>query len=141
MNNFPVKRVAKLVMIDPDGNYLLMCRSDHPVFGRDVDLPGGTIEEGETMREGMVREAFEEAGVHIDVVRTKEIHLGSELAKNGTQYEYMLYTIQPTTRPEIKMSWEHSSYEWLNREAFLQKAESANDRYMRMVAEWLRVHK
>ena len=35
-----MKKVAKLVMIDPDGKYLLMYRSDHPTFGTDPDLPG-----------------------------------------------------------------------------------------------------
>ena len=44
-----MKKVAKLVIIDSDDKYLLMHRSDHPTFGVDPDLPGGTLEDDETM--------------------------------------------------------------------------------------------
>lgn len=40
-----MKQVAKLVIIDDRGKYLLMQRSSHPTFGDDPDLPGGTLEE------------------------------------------------------------------------------------------------
>ena len=52
-------KVAKLLLIDPRGHLLLLERSNHPRFGNDPDLPGGTLEEGESLRETMVREVFE----------------------------------------------------------------------------------
>ena len=48
-----MKKVAKLVIVDKDEKYLLMYRSNHPTFGNDPDLPGGTVEEGESLELAM----------------------------------------------------------------------------------------
>lgn len=118
-------------MIDPDGKHLLLYRSDHPQFGNDADIPGGIVEDGESMVEAMLREVVEEAGVEIDPGDVREVYSGSEYSKHGTQCT--LYIARLNNRPEIVMSWEHSAYEWLDKEVFLQKAKSANDTYMHMV--------
>lgn len=128
-----MKKVAKLILIDPENNYLLMYRSDHPTFGRDPDLPGGTLEDGETLMETMIREVEEEAGVMVDAQAVKEVYSGTDYSKHGTHYA--LYRAQLKTRPAIKMSWEHSAYEWLSRDIFLEKIKDAEDTYMRMVYE------
>lgn len=57
-----MKTVAKLVIADSDDKYLLMYRSDHPTFGIDPDLPGGTMVDDEDALETMTREVKEEAG-------------------------------------------------------------------------------
>lgn len=126
-----MKKVAKLLIIDPEDNYLLMYRSDHPTFGRDPDLPGGTLEDGETLLETMIREVEEEAGVAIDEKEVTEVYSGTDYSKHGTYYA--LYRVKLVARPEIKMSREHSSYEWLDRDTFLQKVKDASDTYMQMV--------
>lgn len=61
-----MKKIAKLVIVDNDGKYLLMHRSAHPTFGDDPDLPGGTLEDNELPLEAMTREVYEEAGIAID---------------------------------------------------------------------------
>jgi 8-oxo-dGTP pyrophosphatase MutT (NUDIX family) len=126
-----MKKVAKLVLVDGSNNCLLMYRSNHPTFGDDPDLPGGTLEEGELVSETMVREVQEEIGFSIAIDMAKEIYSGSDFSKNGTHYS--LFIAQLNERPEITMSWEHSSYEWLSHEDFLEKARSANDTFMHMV--------
>lgn len=126
-----MKKVAKLVIVDPVGRHLLMYRSNHPVFGDDPDLPGGTLEEGEESLETMVREVHEEAGIKIDGLSVEEIYVGTDYSKHGTQYS--LYTVTVKDAPEVVMSWEHASYEWLDRDDFLDKAKNANDTYMHMV--------
>lgn len=131
-----MKRVAKLVIVDGRGKYLLMQRSDHPAFGNDPDLPGGTLEEGELPIETMVREVFEEAAVVIDQASVTEIYSGTDYSAHGTQYS--LYTAELQHTPEITMSWEHSLYEWLDRDVFLEKTSKANDTYMHMVHDVLK---
>lgn len=130
-----MKQVAKLIIVDGRGKYLLMHRSDHPTFGNDPDLPGGTLEEGELPLETMIREVFEEAAVKIDQGEVTEVYAGTDYSTHGTHYS--LYVTELRYTPEITMSWEHSLYEWLDRDAFLEKAGKANDTYMRMVHDVL----
>lgn len=128
-----MKKAAKMLMIDPEDRYLIMYRRDHPTFGEDPDLPGGTMEDGETMLEAVLREVAEETGVGVDEGSAKELYSGTEYSAHGTLYA--LFVARLDARPEITMSWEHSSYEWLTKDAFIQKARSANDTYMHMVAD------
>lgn len=131
-----MKQVAKLVIIDGTGKYLLMQRSNHPIFGNDPDLPGGTLEEGELPLETMIREVFEEAAIVIDRGSVTEVYAGTHYSTHGTHYSLYVAKLQHT--PEVVMSWEHSFYEWLDRELFLEKASQANDTYMHMVYDVLK---
>lgn len=118
-------------MIDSDDRYLLMYRSDHPTFGIDPDLPGGTLEDKETTLEAMLREVQEEAGVVISKDDVREVYSGNDYSTHGTHYT--LFVVSLKMRPDIKMSWEHSSFVWLDRNDFLKEARSAKDTYMHMV--------
>jgi 8-oxo-dGTP pyrophosphatase MutT (NUDIX family) len=126
-----MKKVAKLLIIDGHGKHLLMYRNKHPRFGNDPDLPGGTLEEGEQPLETMLREVFEEVGVVIDREGVKQIYSGIGYSIHKTHYS--LFVTKLLDRPVVSMSWEHSSYEWLDRDMFLEKTKNAKDTYMHMV--------
>ena len=126
-----MKQVAKLVLIDENGSHLLMHRSNHPTFGLDPDLPGGTLDDGEQPIETMIREVFEEAGITIDSSQVTQLYQGTDYSAHGT--EYSLYAATVGARPVVTMSWEHSSFEWIDRAEFLAKAGAATDTYMHMV--------
>lgn len=128
-----VKRVAKLVVVDKNGSYLLLQRSNHPTFGNDPDLPGGTLEDGEVPLQTMLREVQEEIGVTIDATLPKEVYSGTEYSQHGTHYT--LYFAKIDSRPEVVLSWEHSGCEWLSFEEFIEKVENAKDTYLHMVAD------
>jgi len=131
-----MKQVAKLVIIDGRGKYLLMQRSDHPTFGKDPDLPGGTLEEGELPLETMIREVLEESAITIDPASVSEAYSGTGYSTHGTHYS--LYVAELLYTPEVVMSWEHSLYEWLDKDIFLEKASKARDTYMHMVYDILK---
>lgn len=127
------KTVAKVMIVDQDDQYLLMYRSDHPMFGTDPDLPGGTQEDDETEFETMLREAQEEAGVTLDSAAAREIFSSTDYSDHESKYA--LFGIRVGNRPDIIMSWEHSSYEWIPRHEFIDKCRAANDSYMHMVGD------
>lgn len=129
-------KVAKLVVVDGDNKYLLMYRSSHPLFGMDPDLPGGTLEDGEQPLDTMIREVQEEAGVDVLASQARLLYQGTDYSLHNT--EYSLYTATFDTRPKVTLSWEHSSYEWLSRDEFLEKARPAKDTYMQMVYDTLK---
>lgn len=131
-----MKKVAKLVIIDPDGKYLLMQRNNHPTFGMDPDLPGGTLEDGEAPLQTMLREVQEETSVIINPDDVHEVYSGVEYSAHGTHYT--LFVMNTDFRPEIVTSWEHCTYEWLGRDEFLQKSKKANDTYMQMACDVLK---
>jgi 8-oxo-dGTP pyrophosphatase MutT (NUDIX family) len=126
-----MKKVVKLLIIDPTSKYLLLYRDDHPVFGTDPDLPGGTLESGETLLETLLREVQEESGVIIKQDNVSEVYSGTDYSAHGTHF--VLFIANFKSRPEIKISWEHSSYKWLERNDFLKESKNAKDTYMHMV--------
>lgn len=131
-----MKQVAKLVIIDSDNKYLMMYRSDHPTFGIDPDLPGGTVEVGETLVEAMLREVKEEAGIKLTANDVEEVYSGTAYSAHGTHYS--LFVSKLNTQPQVMKSWEHSSYAWLDRNEFLEKSKAAKDTYMHMVSDVLK---
>lgn len=130
-----MKTVAK-ILIKHSEEYLMMYRSDHPTFGVDPDLPGGTGEDGESQRVTALREVYEETGLKLKLSEVRKIYAGTDYSRNGTFYA--LFIAELAEKPAITMSWEHSSFEWVSRTNFVDKAASANDTYMHMAAETLR---
>ena len=125
-----MNKVAKLVIVDNKGKYLLLYRNAHPTFGDDPDVPGGTSEDDETPIETMVREVYEETGIVVDKTKVSRIYEGTDYSMYETHYS--LFFLKLNNRPDVVISREHSSYEWLDRNEFLEKAEHARDIFMHM---------
>ncbi len=128
-----MKKAAKTLLIDKDDQYLLLYRSNHPTYGNDPDLPGGSVEKGESTVDAVIREVEEETGIIVKSV--EELYAGLDYSIHGTHKS--LFLARVGERPAVQLSWEHQSYEWISRAEFLEKAKSANDSYMRMVYEVL----
>ena len=125
--------VAKLIMVDENDQYLMLYRSNHPVYGDDPDVPGGTAEPGETLLSAAKREVYEEVGVNVSEMT--EIYRGSQYSRSGIVMS--LFITQVGVRPKIAISWEHKSYEWLSKDNFTQISKNANDPFMHMVHDVL----
>lgn len=128
-------QVAKVLLVDPDGFGLLLLRSDHPTFPNDPDLPGGTVEVGEAVDVAAIREVLEETGIDIADVSLTHLYTGSEYSHHDTTYT--LYSATLPNRPEVVISWEHASYEWVPLDEFVSRAGAATDTYMQMVHDTL----
>jgi 8-oxo-dGTP pyrophosphatase MutT (NUDIX family) len=128
-----MSKVAKAVLIAPNDRYLLLHRSDHPTFGTDPDLPGGTWEKGESLIDTVVREVKEEIDMDLDRARLQKIYEGNAYSVHGTHYE--LFSIEVRETSAITLSWEHSRYQWLEKSEFITQSRHAKDTFMHMVAD------
>ena len=126
-----MNKAAKLIIVDTSEKYLLLKRDNHPLFGDDPDLPGGTLEGDESPIDTMAREVYEEAGITIDTNTVQLLYEGTEFSKRGDQFSLYITTV--AEQPAVTLSWEHVSFAWLSREEFLCECKVANDTYMHMV--------
>ncbi|HWF82766.1 MAG TPA: NUDIX domain-containing protein [Streptosporangiaceae bacterium] len=69
----PMRRAARVVLLDPDDRVLLMRYDDGPPNGSHWTTPGGGLEPGESHPQAALRELAEETG-WTDIVLTGEIH-------------------------------------------------------------------
>src|SRR5437764_14710744 len=79
-----------------DGRALLIRRGSEPLRG-EWSIPGGSLELGETLEEGVARELLEETGLEVRVLELIEVFdriyvattAGSE-AKRGPRFHYVI---------------------------------------------------
>ncbi|HWD62268.1 MAG TPA: NUDIX hydrolase [Humibacter sp.] len=66
---------AGLLVVHRDAGVLLQHRAEWSHFGGTWGLPGGARHEGESARQGAIREASEEAGVPAELIRARYLSL------------------------------------------------------------------
>jgi 8-oxo-dGTP diphosphatase len=84
------------VIID-DGRALLIRRGTEPLIG-EWSIPGGTLELGETLEEGVARELLEETGLEVRVLELIEVFdriyvestAGEQQPKKGPRFHYVI---------------------------------------------------
>jgi ADP-ribose pyrophosphatase YjhB (NUDIX family) len=81
--------LAVIVAIIDDGRVLLTKREDFEVWC----LPGGGVEEGESLSEGAIREAKEETGLDVELIRLVGVY--SRLGGGMNDVHAVLYTAKP----------------------------------------------
>jgi 8-oxo-dGTP diphosphatase len=84
------------VIID-QGRALLVRRGNEPLLG-EWSIPGGTLELGETLEEGVAREVFEETGLRVRVLELIEVFdriyvestAGANEGRKGPRFHYVI---------------------------------------------------
>jgi 8-oxo-dGTP pyrophosphatase MutT (NUDIX family) len=127
-----MKTVAKILIFDAENNALVLRRSEtHPNYPHEADLPGGYVEDGEDEETAVQREVAEEAGLDIpvdDMVFARRIiH-----EQNDVLYVARIDAV----KPEVKISREHESYEWVPSSS-LREALDTKDNYMDVAREYI----
>ena len=114
--------VQKALVLNKNDEILILRRS-----GTDTrrplewDLPGGALDEGEDLTQGVEREITEETG--LKTVGTHVIYAKTELRKweTGEASVNFIFYASRTDRSEVKLSYEHDQYEWLPIEEAIKK--------------------
>src|SRR5690606_9725960 len=90
---------------------------DHPTESGKWGIPGGKLEEGESLTEGALREIFEETSIRV----SKANYVGHLfIRKRGVvEYIFHMFHIQ-VTEAKVRLSNEHTDYRWLTAEEVKQ---------------------
>lgn len=106
-------RGAKAVILDHEDNMLILYRSGtHPYAPHTPDLPGGKVEEEESMIDGLIREIKEEAGIVLRGNSPLLVSSHTEMDYFGYDYYLELYEIRFDERPIVLLGTEHEKLEW-----------------------------
>jgi 8-oxo-dGTP diphosphatase len=91
---------------------LFLLRSPEKPEGGKWGVPGGKLEKTETITEGLIRETFEETGIHLNpsLVRYFKKYW---VDTKGTHFEYHLYYYNIRSIPAVLLSKEHTDYQWV----------------------------
>ena len=86
-------------MVIENGRALLIRRGSEPLLG-EWSIPGGTLELGETLEEGVARELLEETGLQVRVLELIEVFdriylestagTGTDAPKKGPRFHYVI---------------------------------------------------
>lgn len=122
-----VESAAKTLIINEKNEVLVLTIGEYkgrPEKSHTPDLPGGQIEigDGETEMNGAIREAEEEAGIILkpEAMFLAYTRTGAYKPENKS-ISFALYVAYLDYTPEVVVSWEHASYEWVPLTELLEK--------------------
>lgn len=107
-------RGSKAILIDDQDHILIVRRSKtHPYVPLTLDIPGGQVEEGESMIDGLVREIFEETAIVVDPSQPRLLGTKDVTGYFGKDYYIELFEVAVGPRPNVTLDYEHDSFEWV----------------------------
>ena len=103
--------VAAHALIQKDGRFLVTKRktTDDYMPGK-WDLPGGTVEAGETVEQGLLREVAEETGVTVHIKGPLSVF--TTLTQLPTRQNVTIIFSCDWTAGDVQMT-EHDEYRWV----------------------------
>ncbi len=106
----------KAIVLNDQGQILLLQRSEKAGGGGMGSFPGGALENMEDPYEGMQREIVEEA--QLEVSELTPFYVRSYPDKENNFCVILAYKCVSKNQ-DVKLNWEHDDYKWLSREEVL----------------------
>jgi 8-oxo-dGTP pyrophosphatase MutT (NUDIX family) len=114
----------KTVIRHSDGTYLILRRSDTDTQNPlEWDLPGGMIDQGETLESGAMREIVEEVGGKLAIIKFLPRFTQNAMTKiKGENLNYLkIIYVALATKKDVQLSFEHDMYEWVEGAEFIKR--------------------
>ena len=117
------RKIVLTGIINYKDEYLVVQRSKNDDFLPGVwEFPGGNIEDDELIYDALKRELFEEVGFLINDNNIRLVHYYDEIKEKKEKYHYIEldFLIKVESKNiNIKLSDEHDSYCWINKDSDL----------------------
>lgn len=117
------------------GSVIFRIEEKKPIFlllseNRHWGFPKGNIEEGESERETAIRETIEETGIsNLRFVNNFFEKIEYFYRRGGvTIHKEVVYFLSETEQREVKLSFEHQRYIWLDFEESMKKLSFENEK-------------
>lgn len=97
-------RVSIYTVVIRDDRLLLM----KPAYSDHYDLPGGAVEQGETLIEAAIRECYEETGFHLNPANDLPVHTGEQWYyedDDGSFYHSLFFALRGNVIGEPDPAW------------------------------------
>lgn len=108
--------IGACIRVECDGKFLLLKRSEEDFCAGIYEMPGGSVDQGESLEEGCRRELFEETGIPVDtedLVPLGIFHFHNvETDKHKTKFAFSV-TLKDI--PFIALSSDHCDYSFMAR--------------------------
>lgn len=121
--NKEVKHYADGILFNKDTNEILLLQRAGYVkpFGGKWGFVGGAIDKKDkSPKDALIREIKEETGIELSFNEEHSMKpFGKEVHDNGSDSQYFIVNLE--TKPEVKISREHSRYKWFNEETIKEK--------------------
>jgi len=113
------KTAVASFIINKDGELLIIKRRNNDPHKPGVwEIPGGRVEKGEKLTDCLVRETKEETNIDIDILFPFGLH---EFTRDdGQDINLIIFLCRPKTT-DVKLSEEHTDYEWLDLDGDISK--------------------
>lgn len=101
-------------LLERDGCYLVLRRRGGRYLGGQWDIPGGSVEAGETTANAAVRECFEETGLQVMVGQQVSQFQNRDTEGRDLTFITVTYLLSPVDEDcQVQLSAEHDDYRWM----------------------------
>lgn len=113
---FPLSPIIGVgAVVVNDGRVLLVCRGSEPLKGHWT-LPGGVLEVGESLAEGVTREVLEETGLQVEPIELIELLDRIHREENRVRYHYVIADyLCRVTGGELQAASDADAVRWVER--------------------------
>ncbi len=116
---------AKAVIVNKNNDVLLLKRaSKERMHAGKYDLPGGTMEQGETVEQALIREVREETGLEIanaELIKISEYPEGHERSDELKALRFVVKYNGDDFKDVVLNEAEHTKFEWLSIDKAIEK--------------------
>ncbi len=107
---------TKAIIKNDEGKFLVVSKSEiEDINPNEIDIPGGRLEFGEKVEDGLIREIMEEVNLEVEILRPSRTwgFVRGELHLVGITF------LAKYISGEIKLSGEHNKFAWVSQDEIL----------------------